>query len=192
MPTDSPLIQSLLAKNRSFVKGFEPPPSIAEYAAILAANPHTPRICIITCCDPRVVPEFIFGLSVGEAIVMRTAGGSIEPALAGLLAIDSLAPLTDVIIMRHTDCGTAKWTDEGVRNALAERSGGAAAGIVGRRGEEVQNMAFCESRGNLGDERLLRDDVRWLKASPLVREQTKRSLVGMIYNTATGEVNVVC
>lgn len=196
MPTtvQSPVVQDLLAKNHDFIQTFTPLPTIAEYANILANNPLTQRICIITCCDPRVVPEFIFGLGMGGAIVIRTPGGSVEPALAGMLAIDSLAPLTTVIVMRHTDCGTAAWTDEAVREALRERSGGGGGHgvVVGRRGESLDDMVFCESKGDSGDERLLREDVEWLKASPLIREQTKRNLVGMIYMTHTGEAKVVC
>lgn len=186
----SPVVQNLLNKNRAFTETFRPLPTIAEYAAILAERPDTPRICIIACCDPRVIPESIFGLATGEAIVMRTAGGSVEPALAGMLAIDTLAPLTDVIVMRHTDCGTGKWKDEDVRKALRERAGEMKG--VGRRGESVNDMEFGESMGDAGDERLLREDVDWLKASPLVREQTKERIVGMLYVTETGEVKVVC
>lgn len=186
----SPNVQKLLAKNKVFTSTFQPVPSIADYGEMLAANPDMPRICIITCCDGRVIPEWIFGLATGEAIVMRTAGGSIEPALAGMLAIDSLAPLTDVIIMRHIDCGTAYWTDEGVRKALRERSD--RNGMVGRRGESADSMGFCESSGNSGDEELLKKDVEWLRASPIVRQQTKARIVGMIYVTETGEAKVVC
>lgn len=184
-------IENLLAANHLFATAnFKPPPTVAEYGPLLAANPHLPRICIVTCCDPRVVPEYIFGLSIGDAIVIRIAGGSIEPALASILAIDSIAPLTDVIIMRHTDCGTAYWTDEGVRKALRERANGEK--MVGRRGEAVSSMAFCESEGDAGDEQQLRQDIEWLKASPLVRDGTKSKLVGMLYTTHTGRVRVAC
>lgn len=120
---------------------------------------------------------------------MRTAGGSIAPAVAGMLAIDSLAPLTDVVVMRHTDCGTGWWTDEGVKKVLRERSGGKG---TGRMGEKVEEMDFCESHGHEGDERLLRQDVEWLKGSALVREEMKARIVGMMYVTETGEAKVVC
>ena len=120
---------------------------------------------------------------------MRTAGGSIAPALAGMLAIDSLAPLTDVVVMRHTDCGTGWWSDEGVKKVLMERSGGKG---VGRLREAVEKMDFCESHGSDGDERLLREDVEWLRGSALVREEMKGRVVGMMYITETGEAKVVC
>lgn len=57
---------------------------------------------IVSCADPRVVPESIFGLNVGEAIVIRNAGGNLQQALPELLAIDTVLKLTDVVIIRHT------------------------------------------------------------------------------------------
>lgn len=192
MTTDSPLIQSLLARNISYARDYNPPPTIAEFAEVLKANPGLPRSCIICCCDPRVIPEYIFDLSMGESIVMRTPGGSVDPALPCLLAIDSVAPITDVIIMRHTDCGTAYWTDDSVLKVLKERSGVTPEAMVGMRGEKVADMTFCGSEGHKGDEQLLRQDIRWLKESPLVRDEMKTRIVGMLYITATGEAKVVC
>ena len=57
---------------------------------------------IVSCADPRVVPESIFGLGVGEAVVIRNAGGNLQKALPDLLAIDTVMKLTDVIVIRHT------------------------------------------------------------------------------------------
>ena len=102
MSSLSPTIQTLLSKNASFTKVFMPLPSIQEYAKQMAANPSTPRICIVCCSDPRVIPEQIFGLSMGEAIVVRVAGGNIQPALSSVVAIGTLAAFTDIIVMRHT------------------------------------------------------------------------------------------
>lgn len=216
-PTTSPVLESLLIRNLSFSKSFHRQPTLNEQleafnATNAASNSSSPRpsttkphTCIITCCDPRVVPEYIFGLSLGEAVVLRTVGGSLAPALGGLLAIDNLPghALTDVIVMRHTDCGTARWTDDGVRAVLRERccsssSNGArgegedAMGMVGRRGESVMEMGFGESVGEMGDVGLLREDVEWLRKSPLVREAMKRRVVGMLYSVETGEARVVC
>jgi carbonic anhydrase len=150
MKTDSPLIQNLLAKNSFYTGDFQPPPTIPEFAEILKANPSLQRSCIICCCDPRVIPEHIFGLSMGEAIVMRTPGGSVDSALPCLLAIDSVAPITGLIIMRHTDCGTAYWTDDSVLKVLEDRSGVAPVDMMGMRGDRVTDMTFCavkETRG---------------------------------------------
>lgn len=72
---------------------------------------------------------------------------------------------------------------------LTERSDGKG---FGRSGEKVEEMDFCESHGHEGDERLLREDVEWLRGSALVREETKGRIVGMMYVTESGEARVVC
>lgn len=188
MATISPTVQTLLEKNAHFASAFTPLPNMKQYAARIAADPSTPRICILSCADPRVVPEQIFGLGIGEALVIRTAGGNVQPALSSMLAIDSLFGFTDVIVMRHTDCGTTSWTDEKIRDLLEERSGGR--GMEGRRGEKLQDMGFCESVGDM--EQLLKEDVEWLRNSPLVRDEMKKGIVGAMYDVDTGKTSVIC
>ena len=97
--------------------------------------------------------------------------------------------------MRHTDCGTAYWTDEGHRAMLRERvCAGADAerekGLVGRRGEKLEDIGFCESQGNM--EELVKKDIEWLKGSPLIREETRKRIVGAMYHTETGVVDIIC
>lgn len=53
-------------------------------------------------------------------------------------------------------------------------------------------MRFGESVGDMGDVGLLREDVEWLRKSPLVREAMRRRVVGMLYKVETGEAVVVC
>lgn len=190
MASLSPDLQRLIDNNEHYQDGFQAPPSIADFRSMLQKNPtlEVPRICIITCCDSRVVPEYIFGLSLGDAIVMRTAGGSVRPAVPALLAIDGMMAIKDIVIMRHTDCGTAYWTDSSVREVLKERCG--PAWEVEKN--EVEKMDFCGSNGDRGDEHLLKQDVEWLRNSSLIRDQFKARIVGMIYQTDTGKASVVC
>ena len=57
---------------------------------------------IVSCADPRVIPEAMFGLGGGEAVVIRNAGGDVQKALPDILAIDSLLKFSDVMVVRHT------------------------------------------------------------------------------------------
>ena len=183
-------VQKLVDHNTIFASTFTPLPNMKEYAASVAANPDLPRICIITCADPRVIPERIFGLDFGDAIVVRVAGGNLAPALGTMLAIDSLSGFTDVVMMRHTDCGTGLWTDERIRESIEGRTAVDHAALVGRRGEKLSEVPFCESVGDM--EALLREDVGWLKNSPVVREGMKERIVGMMYEVETGKAKVIC
>ena len=89
---------------------------MSDLLSSLASDPNDPNrslTLIISCADPRVVPESIFGLSVGEAVVMRNAGGDVQKALPDILAVDQLLRLSDVVIVRHTGkyfiLGQATW-----------------------------------------------------------------------------------
>ena len=188
MASLSPALQNLLTKNESYVTTHVAMPNLDQYKELLNVNPSIPRVCIITCADPRVIPEQIFNLSMGDALVIRVGGGNIQPALPTLLALDTEIGITDVMVMRHTDCGTRRWTDDKVRKALRERSDGQ--DLVGRRGEKLEDMNFCESVGDM--EELVKGDVEWLKHSPLVTEDTKKSIVGAMYHVDTGKVSVLC
>ncbi len=81
-------------------------------------NGQKPKIAVLTCSDSRVIPEFIFGKSIGDLFVVRVAGNvpmdttvlsSLEYAV-GHLKVDLL------IILGHTNCGAVcaaeKSTDE--------------------------------------------------------------------------------
>ena len=44
------------------------------------------QVYILTCIDPRVDPAQVFGLELGDAIVARTVGGRVTPAVIQDLA----------------------------------------------------------------------------------------------------------
>jgi len=68
----------LLDRNEQFARTYTP----------VALGPPTAQMIIVTCLDHRVDPAIIFGLGLGEAPVIRNAGGRITPA-----AIDDIAYL---------------------------------------------------------------------------------------------------
>ena len=65
-----------------------------------------PEVLVITCSDSRVVPEFIFNVSLGDIFVIRTAGNVInEGELATVeYAIEHLK-VKKIIVLGHTHCG---------------------------------------------------------------------------------------
>lgn len=89
------------------------------------------QVYIITCIDPRVDPAQVFGLDLGDAIVARTVGGRVTPAvLADLAWISYLhetktpdADWFELAVMHHTDCGSGFFADEGLRHDFAARGG---------------------------------------------------------------------
>jgi carbonic anhydrase len=119
-------ITPLLERNRAF--------AATETRKQTPRRPFLPDqgLYIITCMDSRTDPADFLGLRFGEAIVARTVGGRVTPAvIQGLSFIGYLVeskspegPYFEAAIIHHTDCGSA-WlaSDKELRQGFARRTG---------------------------------------------------------------------
>ncbi len=177
----------LLERNEQFARGYQP----------LALAPPTARVLIVTCLDHRVDPAITLGLRLGEAPVIRNAGGRVTPAviddvaylafLAGELSGGELSggelsggqgardTLFEVAIVHHTQCGTGLLADAGFRRQAAEATGLAQA--------ELAAAAVADPHATV------KADVERLLTSPLLTP--KVSVSGHVYDVATGRVTTV-
>ncbi len=121
MTTDS--ITALLDRNRSFAEQFE--------AGDLTIRPRLSTI-ILTCVDARVDPAHLFGLGLGDAVVIRNAGGRITPAVMGDLAVLGVlaanmpgagAMQPELVVIHHTDCGMSRLANPAIQGQVATRLG---------------------------------------------------------------------
>jgi carbonic anhydrase len=70
--------------------------------------------------DARLDPAKYFGLSEGDAHVIRNAGGrASDDALRSLVISYKLLGTNEFFVIHHTDCGMLFFTDELMRNLLA-------------------------------------------------------------------------
>jgi carbonic anhydrase len=87
------------------------------------------QVYILTCIDPRVDPAQVFGLELGDAIVARTVGGRVTPAVIQDIAWISYlhevktpdADWFELAVMHHTECGSGFFADDGLRHGFADR-----------------------------------------------------------------------
>lgn len=119
-PDKSPM-ERLLAQNVEFAE--------TDAKDRVPALPVLPNrmVFILTCLDPRVDPANVFGLSLGDAIVLRNAGGRLTDAaledvawitfLHAAVAADK--ELFELVIIHHTDCGARFFADENMRHQFA-------------------------------------------------------------------------
>ncbi len=166
----------LLERNAKFASNYTP----AELA------PPTAQVLVVTCLDHRVDPAIVLGLQLGDAPVIRNAGGRVTQAV-----IEDIAYLTflaeqvfagqldgqlfEVAVIQHTQCGTSFLADPGFRQQAAVATGVAEAAL---EAEAVTDPHVT-----------VKADVERLLGSPLL--SPKVSVSGHVYEIETGRVSTV-
>ncbi|HET7928740.1 MAG TPA: carbonic anhydrase, partial [Actinomycetota bacterium] len=85
--------------------------------------PPARNIAVLTCIDARIDPAKALGLDIGDAHVIRNAGGrATHDAVRSLLISSWLLGTREFLVIHHTDCGMAMFTDEAMAEIIAERS----------------------------------------------------------------------
>jgi carbonic anhydrase len=116
-----PVLDEILAANASYAAGFA--------KGDLAAPPGR-RFAIVTCMDARLDPARFAGLSEGDAHVIRNAGGIVtDDALRSLVISHWLLGTREAFVIGHSDCGMEKFTDDQLRQKLADEAGADASGV---------------------------------------------------------------
>ena len=74
--------------------------------------------------DARLVPLRVLGLEAGDAHIIRNAGGIVTNDAIRSLAISQRKLGTEeIVLLHHTDCGMAKFTDEEFVQELESETG---------------------------------------------------------------------
>ncbi|MFV0285726.1 MAG: beta-class carbonic anhydrase, partial [Demequina sp.] len=94
--------------------------------AYVADRPLPPRrkLAVVACMDSRLDTFAMLGLDVGDAHIMRNAGGVITDDMIRSLVISQRKLGTrEIILIHHTDCGALTFTDDELRNQLLDETG---------------------------------------------------------------------
>jgi len=157
-------LNPLLERNDQFARSYTPAP----------LGPPAAQTVIVTCLDHRVDPAIVLGLQLGEAPVIRNAGGRVTQAVIDDIAFvaflaeqlfggqDAADTLFEVAVIHHTQCATGFLADPGLADAAL------AASVVADPHATVQA------------------DVERLLTSPLLTP--KVSVSGHVYAIATGRL----
>ena len=137
--------------------------------------PPARKVAIVACMDARVNPYPIFGLELGDADVIRNAGGVVTDDEIRSLAISQrLLGTEEVILMHHTDCGMLTFNDEDFRRQIQEDTG-------------IKPAWSPEAFDDL--EADVRQSIERIKSSPFI--PNKESIRGFIYEVETGRLREV-
>jgi carbonic anhydrase len=162
-----PLIEELLEANRRFAETFDKGD---------LPMPPGKRLAILACMDARLHPERFLGLEIGDAHVVRNAGGrASEDAIRSLVISTWLLGTTEFVVIHHTDCGMLTFTNEELRGKLAEETGADPSGI--------DFLPFADL------EESVREDVRRIRESPFIPDNIPVS--GFVYDVRTGRLEQV-
>jgi carbonic anhydrase len=148
----------------------------ADFAHGALPMPPARHVAVLTCMDARLDPAKILGLAEGDAHVIRNAGGrASDDALRSLAISNRLLGTTEYVVIHHTDCGMATFTNEQLRARFAAELGADASAI--------DFLPFSNVDASV------REDVAAIAASPLLPPGTPVS--GFVYDVATGRLQRV-
>ena len=142
------------------------------YAAARAnvADPRpSRRLAVVTCMDARIDVFAALGLHLGEAHVIRNAGGRVTDDVLRSLALSShVLGVDTVVVMQHTKCGLAGVTDQELR-----RRTGADFGFF-----PIDDHAAA-----------LREDIEVLISKPYL--EPLEVIAGFVYDVESGDIDDV-
>ena len=134
------------------------------------------KLAVVVCMDARLMPDQFLGLDIGDAHVIRNAGGIVtDDALRSLIISHKLLGTNEFFVVNHTDCGMLTFEDEALRQRLAQETGADAKGL--------QFYAFKNLEENV------RAQVQKIKSSPFLPDDIPVS--GFIYQVEDGRLRQV-
>jgi carbonic anhydrase len=107
---NSALYASVVLENAIYASTYVPDPDIIP----------DDRAAVVTCMDTRMDPLAIMGFDLGDADIIRNAGGRVtEDVIRSLVVSHKLLQTNQWFVIQHTDCGMQKFTDEVMCELLA-------------------------------------------------------------------------
>ena len=101
-------------------------------------------VAVVACMDSRMPLFGLLGLDIGDAHVIRNAGGVItEDTIRSLTICQHLLGTREIVLVHHTDCGLQTTDDV----SFADRSSRRPDGVRrGRRGRSPTSTTTSGSR----------------------------------------------
>ena len=137
--------------------------------------PPASGLVVITCMDARLHPEKFLGLELGDAHVIRNAGGrASDDALRSVILSTRLLGTQQVLVIHHTDCGMLTFTNDDVRAKLQAETG---------KDVDIDFLPFSDVVQSV------RDDVESIRRSPFVADALE--IRGFVYDVKTGRLEEI-
>mgnify|MGYP000418559876 CR=1 FL=1 len=108
-------IDDLLTNADRWAEGFDTPGLPPEPAL---------KVTIVTCMDARFLPGRVLDIHAGDVHLLRNAGGVVTDDVLRSLAVSQRKLATrEVVLLHHTKCGMATFTDDDFVAELESETG---------------------------------------------------------------------
>ena len=132
------------------------------------------RVAVVACMDSRMPLFPMLGLEVGDAHVIRNAGGVITEDIIRSLTISQHALGTrEILLVHHTQCGMQTTDDTSFADQVQQATG---------RRPPWAARAFRDPEEDV------RESMRLIRESPYLASHEVR---GTVYDVATGKLHEV-
>jgi len=163
---DVALADDLLRANERYVAAFE--------ASGLTTRPRR-RLAVLTCMDSRYTAQGVLGLTLGDAHVIRNAGGrATDDTIRSLTLSAAVLGTRGCIVIHHSECGLLGRSEDELATAVEA--------VAGAR-PPFAYLPFTDLAQSV------RDDVAALRACPYFPPDYE--VVGFTYDVHTGCLDLV-
>jgi carbonic anhydrase len=159
-------IDFLVSNARSYASGFTGAGLPKQPAAGLA---------VVACMDSRIDLFGLLGVAVGDAHIIRNAGGIVtDDTIRSLLISQRLLATTEVMLIHHTDCGMLAFADDELAARIEADTGRRPPFALG---------AFADLDANV------RESIARIKDSPFI--PSRDGIRGFVYEVESGGLREV-
>ncbi|CAN5780869.1 carbonic anhydrase [soil metagenome] len=132
------------------------------------------HVAVVACMDARLDVYRMLGLSLGQAHVIRNAGGVVgDDAVRSLVISQRLLGTSEIVLIHHRDCGMLTFSDDDVKAQIEQDTG-------------IRPAFALEAFGDV--EADVRQSIARIQASPFIPHKNVR---GFVFDVATGKLDEV-
>ena len=141
----------------------------------LSIKPKT-KVAIVTCMDSRLHVAPALGLALGDAHILRNAGGRVtEDMIRSLVISQQQMGTREIVVLHHTDCGAQTFNNENFQEHLKCELG------VDVSGQDFLPFQDIDES--------VREDMKLLRECPLIPDDIIIS--GAVYDVDTGSMREI-
>ena len=132
------------------------------------------QVAVVACMDARLDVYRLLGLGLGEAHVIRNAGGVVsDDAIRSIVISQRLLGTEEIVLIHHTDCGMLTFSDDDLKCAITDETG-------------IRPAFALEAFADPAED--IRQSLARITANPFIPMKNAR---GFVYDVNTGGLTEV-